>query len=199
YASAKDLSQVVGNTLRNTQFLPFIRYNVVYNASQKSLDVKSASNIPGSTLWQYNVNDTEAQHFSFEDAGDGYFYIRTHCGNLYVTVDVPGPIVAPNPNIIAAPTLSYNIKQDTKYRPGNVPDLNHNPAYQKWKMTPVNTISHNLFIISNAFFPDKVLQPINNTGSGVAVVVGDKTPGGGATNAWKISSPLINNQIVVNL
>ena len=87
YAAANDLTAVVGATPRQSQFLPFIPYNFVYGASQKRLDVQFAGVAPGTVLWQYDPNDTVAQQFSFEDAGGGFVYIRTHTANLYLTAE----------------------------------------------------------------------------------------------------------------
>jgi len=231
YAAAQDLSQVMENTMRQTQFLPFIRYNILFNASQKSLDVEGASTAPGTKLWQYDVNNTIAQYFSFEDAGDGFFYIRTHCGNLYITVDVPALVVeqgggslsvhaeavvkTPEPILAKAATTAttataaattpapYGIKQDVKYHAAGIAVLamQNNPGHQKWKMTPANAISaefKDYYIITNASFPDKQLQPLVVNQSGSAVVLGDPATGvlsvnALSKNAWKITSPLISD------
>jgi hypothetical protein len=69
YAEASDLSSVVGNELRPSQFLPFIPYTVVYGASQKRVDVQGAAVTPGAILRQYAPKDTIAQQFSFETDG----------------------------------------------------------------------------------------------------------------------------------
>jgi hypothetical protein len=204
YAAAKDLTAVMGNTLRQTQFLPFIRYDIIYNSSLKSLDVPGGSNAPGIDLWQYDVNDTEAQHFSFEDAGDGLFYIRTHCGNLYLTVDVP-PVVIVARETEAPTTPNYNIKQDIKYKQGAIGIgiiVGHpNPSYQKWRISAagiVIALGNTSYTISNPAFPGKVLQPVNLL-SGAKVILGDPDPGNTPLvhkNTWKITSPLINYQVV---
>jgi hypothetical protein len=72
YAAAQDLSSVIGNQLRQPQFLPFIRYNIQFAASQIMLDVQGAVAAPGTLLWQFGANGTIAQDYSFEDAGDGF-------------------------------------------------------------------------------------------------------------------------------
>jgi phospholipase C len=89
YAAARDLSAVVGNKLREPQFLPFIRYNIQFVTSSMMLDVQNADAAPGTPLWQFGTNGTVAQDFSFEDAGDGYVYIRSNVSNLYLTVNEP--------------------------------------------------------------------------------------------------------------
>jgi len=201
YAAANDLSNILGDDMRQSQFLPFIRYNIVYNTTQKSLDVKGGNTAPGTVLWQYNVNDTEAQHFSFEDAGDGFFYIRTHRGNLYLTADVPPLVVIGAPDAaLTGAVPDYGIKQDVKYNNVHpVPGLN--PAYQKWKLSPAGPVllaNNTSFVINNAFFTNKVLQPVSNL-SGAAVILGDPDPANTNIinkNTWKISSPLINYQPV---
>jgi phospholipase C len=197
YATANDLSVVVGKTLRKTQFLPFVRYHLVYHASQKALDVEGGNAVPGAVLRHSDQNATAAQDFSFEEAGDGFVYIRTHQGNLYVTVDVPDLVSATTGTTLPA---AHGIKQDVKYKPvaraGTVP-TKLNPDYQKWKLTPVgnSAAEKDLYVISNAFFPDKVLQPLNPTQSGVGVVLGAKAePAGavGSKNAWKVTGRWIS-------
>jgi hypothetical protein len=180
YARANDLSSVIGPRLHTSQFLPFIPYNLVYTASKKRLDVQGGSFVPGTILWQFDANDTVAQQFSFEDAGDGFVFIRTHTGNLYLTAD---------------PSLAVN------QQPKNPASLN----FQKWRLT-TNSITfpaRNNFTISNAAVVGKVLQPSgNNLNSGVAVVLGipETTHIGpfGDKNPWHVSSPLIPDQIVVH-
>ena len=85
YAAANDLTAVVGATPRQSQFLPSSPTTLSMAPRQKRLDVQFASVAPGTVLWQYDPNDTVAQQFSFEDAGGGFVYIRTHTANLYLT------------------------------------------------------------------------------------------------------------------
>ena len=108
FAAAHDLSEVLGNQLRQPQFLPFIRYNLQYVQSQMLLSVYRANPAPGTRLLQLPADATIAQpqlqgpqDFSFEDAGDGFVYIRCHVSNLYVTVREPGTIGG-NTNAMAA-------------------------------------------------------------------------------------------------
>jgi phospholipase C len=205
YAAANDLTAVLSNTIRQDQFLPFIPYNLMYNASQKVLDVQGGSTTPGTILWQLDKNGSAAQEFSFEEADNGFVYIRTHEANLYVTVDVPDLVLTTG----GAPGSSgtHGIKEDVKYtsRVINV-GTKFNPNYQKWKLTPVGISirDKNLYVISNAFFPDKVLQPVNTTQSGVGVIIGDKAASTAIgifdkENAWKITSPLINDEVVTQV
>jgi hypothetical protein len=91
-----------------------------------------------------------------------------------------------------------------KYKAGGIVSVNNpaNPALQKWKLTHTGlaVIDKNLFIISSAAFPDKLLQPLNNTQTGVAVVLGDRAASTGVpgdANAWRVSSPLINDNNIV--
>ena len=206
YRDAKDLSAIMNATARQTILLPFIRYNVLYNPSAKSMDVQWASFATGTPIWQYDANDTEAQHFSFEEAGDGLFYIRTHCGNYYLTVYVP-PIIVTEPippiaNEATAVATVHTIIQDVKYGYGGITVLNsHQPAYQKWLITNpgITVLDRDIFTISNPAFPGMVLKAASND-SQAAVVLG--APDGGRfpfqhLNTWKITSPLINHQVVV--
>jgi hypothetical protein len=187
YAEANDLSSVIGNELRPSQFLPFIPYNFVYAVSQKRLDVQGAGVTPGTILWQYNPNDTIAQQFSFEDAGDDHYYIRTHTGSLYVTADD-----------------SLSVKQDVKYPTDGSATAANSPDRQRWKFTSnsINVLDTTL-AIWNAAFPSKVLQPSGNSNnSGIPVVLGDPQAthvGVGRTpNPWQVTSPLLPNPQVVS-
>ena len=185
FAAARDLSLVVGNQLRPDQFRPFIPYNLVYGASQKRLDVHGGSSTPGTILWQFDPNTTPAQQFSFEDAGNGFFYLRTHTGRLYVTADAPAGTTGP-----------IGIKEDVKYLASgtgaNSPDL------QRWQFSSssITILDRNHFTVSNAAFPGLVLRPSgDSTQSGVVVVL--DVPTGHqigvlhTRNPWLVTSPLL--------
>ena len=204
YAAARDLSSVLGDTLRQNQFLPFIRYFLTYDASQKVLAVPGVQPGPGAILVQSDKDNTDAQRFSFEDAGNGFVYIRTHCGNLYVTVDIPSEVITTGGPASTAQGLS--IKQDLKYKLGHTVVTTvskFNPDLQKWKLAPagITALQRNQFIISNAFFADKVLQPANVAQSGSLVVLEDRAVSHGIghnANAWTVSTPLISDDLVAH-
>jgi hypothetical protein len=104
YAAAQDLSQVIGSELRQSQFLPFIGYTIQSVTSQMVLDVKGGDLSPRTPVWQFGANGTTAQKFAFEDAGDGFVYIRSNVSNLYVTVDMGHEPVLADPTVVADPT-----------------------------------------------------------------------------------------------
>lgn len=185
YVAANDLTAVVGATPRQTQFLPFIPYNFVCAASQKRLDVQSASVTPGTVLWQYDPNDTVAQQFSFEDAGGGFVYIRTFTANLYLTAED-----------------SLGIIQDVRYPTDGSATAANNPDRQRWLLSSnsVSVLDKSNYTVSNAAFPGKVLQPSGDSAnSGVLVVLGDaqatnnvlQTP-----NPWNVTSPRLSTGVV---
>jgi hypothetical protein len=186
YANASDLSMVLGNQARTSQFLPFIPYNLVYIASQKRLDVQYAQTTPGAILWQFDPNDTNAQKFSFEDAGGGFFYIRTHTGNLYLTADD-----------------ALNVHQQPKYPTDGSATPANDPNRQRWSLTShAITILHpGGFTIRNAHFPDKVLQPAgSSTLSGTIAVLGAPEAVHGVfqnPNPWQVTSPLLGSGVIV--
>jgi phospholipase C len=198
YAAANDLSVVMGNALRQPQFLPFIRYNFLDGALQKVLDVQGGVAAPGTILVPSDKKDGAVeQDFSFEDAGDGFVYIRTLCGNFYVTVDVP-PLVVMGAGA-AADSSHFAIKQDVKYKPGPIETVNNRlPGYQKWKLTSasISILKRDFFVITNAFFTNKVLKCLDaNT-----LVLGDPDSSTSPLmkkNAWKVTSPLVSHEIVV--
>jgi hypothetical protein len=187
YAAAHDLSEVLGAQLRPERFRPFIPYTLVYAASAMRLDVQNASTATGTPLWQFSPNDTEAQKFRFEDARNGFVYLRTLAG-LYVTVDAPS-------GIPSDPGATLRIKQDLKYEPGSTGS--RNPDLQRWSFasSAVTVADAANYAISCAAVPGKVLQPLNgSTASGVAVVLAAPAPHRptAAANPWTVTSPLLS-------
>ena len=85
YAAANDLSEVLDTQMRPGQFRPFLPYTLVYEASSMNLDVQGADRNIGAPIVQSSPDGSEAQSFRFEDAGNGFVYIRT-LGGLYLTV-----------------------------------------------------------------------------------------------------------------
>jgi hypothetical protein len=185
YAAASDLSAVLTDVLRQPQFLPFIRYNIQYAASQLMMDVQGANPAAGTPLWQYPANGTVAQDFSFEDAGDGLVYIRSHAGNLYLTVNLTSP-----PGVI----------QDIKYTgPGQNNSISggRRPALQKWRLTSTGlTIpDRDLFLIQSHAYPNRALQPAAPSQAKSLLVLGDTGQTTGIrpnAHAWKVTSPLLS-------
>jgi hypothetical protein len=176
YAAAKDLSAVIGTQLRQPQFLPFIPYRLQFVQSQMMLHaMKLAESDPGAVLWQVPSTGTILQDFSFEDAGNGFVYIRSHLSNLYVTAQAPDSVLTGG----------------TTASPG-----------AKWKLSQTSgpVLDRNLFVISNQAYPNLVLQPANRT-SESPVVLGDAGGSGGIPgghpNAWKVSSPRLSDQQVI--
>jgi phospholipase C len=171
FAAAHDLSSIFTATPRWNQFRPFIPYTLVYARTNGALEVQHDSATAGALLWQNTPNAAaEAQQFRLEDAGSGYYYLRTRVGNLYLTAD---------------PTLK--VTQQPKHGAGS--------ANQRWKFTP-GIRPGTGFTIVNAAFPAKTLQPAGNTNAaGTAVVLGDPEAGpvvaGRVKNAWQVMSPLL--------
>lgn len=124
---------------------------------QKVLDVYGGQSTAGAKIWQYELNQTPAQRFVFQAAGDGYYYLLTVAGNLYVTVDVP-PLVVGQPGDV--PNTNYGIKQDKLYPAASGPAYTRQHRdQQKWKLIP--TGDANTYLLENKRFPGKVLQPEN--------------------------------------
>ena len=109
---------------------------------------------------------TIAQDFSFEDAGNGFVYIRSHVSNLYVTVQAPDVITGGTTTTSAARgmgrgggarggTSDHDVRrsawchasrpdppgpriiQDRKYTPTRASSWAQRPALQKWKLSRV--------------------------------------------------------------
>jgi hypothetical protein len=136
------------------------------------LDVQGASTSPGTALQQFTPNASNAQQFSFEDAGNGFFFLRTHTGSLYLTAD-----------------QSLHVTQQVKSAT--------NPDTQRWQFTSnsISVLDRDKFSVSNAAFPGKLLQPAGNGhASGLPVVLDapESSGGVGATrNPWRVTSPLL--------
>ena len=54
--------------------------------SGKVLDVAYGNTTSGANVWQYEVNNSNAQKWTIKDAGDGYYYIVSKCGRLCLDV-----------------------------------------------------------------------------------------------------------------
>jgi phospholipase C len=198
YAAAKDLSVVLGSRPRQPQFLPFVRHNLQFAASQMLLTVENGNAAARTPLWQLAADGSSAQDFAFEDAGNGFVYIRSTVGNLYVTVDgahtpqltpraaaaVPGRAAAAGPGA-GTPGLIQDVKYAAPRAGAGAVAGAPNPALQKWKLTPVDAAPEHrgLFLISSQAFPGKVLQPARPAQAQSALVLGDPTPNA----AWKVS------------
>jgi hypothetical protein len=187
YAAANDLTGILRTGPRKLQFLPFVRYNLSYYASEMRMDVEGGNPTPGPIVARFDLNETDEQRFSFEQKGN-YVYIRTHCGSLYVTVDVP------NGNTSAPPPQGFGIRQDVKYDGGLAltDPKKFNVKYQRWKFTPLGTsdADKNLYIVTNEYFPNKILQPLDLKQNATPLVLVNKPKTLTAMNAWMVSGPL---------
>lgn len=176
YAAANDLSDVIATEMRQPQFLPFIPYQLQFAKSGMMLDVKFADQAPGTILWQFPGNGGVAQDFSFEDAGNGFVYIRSHVSNLYVTVQALNSVLTG----------------------GTTPS-----AGTKWMLSPISSsvLDRNLFVISNQAYPNVVLQPTDPSQSESPLVLGNGGASGGIhggnPNAWNVRSTLLSDQQVI--
>lgn len=182
YAAAHDLSAIMTTSPRSSQFRPFIPYTLVYAKSGKGLEVQQGGYSPGTRLWQDDPDPSMAsQRFRLEDAGDGYWYLRTHVGTMYVTAD---------------PTTG--IVQEPKYATDG---SGGDPDTQRWKLTPgITPVSG--FTIRNAGSPAKTMQPDGDSeNAGVAIALGDPAEAVGdvhVPNAWHVTSPLLPDTPIVH-
>jgi hypothetical protein len=175
YAAANDLSVVIGAQPHRPQFLPFINYRLQFVASQLMLNAIVVTDPePGAVLWQAPAEDSVVQDFSFEDAGNGFVYIRSHVRNDYVAA-------ASADSVRTVPVTSA---------PGTL-----------WKLGAIGitVLDRDLFLISSRDYPDLVLQPAKRASeSAVVLAHGSPSPVGINPNAWKVTSPLLGDTVLTN-
>ena len=199
FAAAQDLSSVIGTQLRHPQFRPFIRYRLEYIESAMMLDVQFANRAAGTMLWQFPANGTVAQDFSFEDAGDGFVYIRSYVSNLYVTVQIPDPVVTLDGS--PAPEAMLGLIQDAKYAPSDVELPEKGPALQRWSADPgvdhrprPRPVRH--LEQGPSGFGAAASKPDAGRGAGRARRARDQHRNPPSQKAWKVTSPLLSDEIV---
>lgn len=61
-------------------------YTILAVHSGKALDVANGGTANGTNVWQYESNNTKAQQWVFQEAGEGYFYIMSKGNGLYLDV-----------------------------------------------------------------------------------------------------------------
>jgi hypothetical protein len=187
FAAANDLSSVLEAAPHSPQFLPFIRYRLEFVSSGLLLDFGSTDPKSKASLHQAPGDGSPGQDFSFEDAGDGYVYLRGVTNGLYVT----------------ALADSANLVMDWKYAAdGGGPDKG-TPPMQKWKFsrTSLTSTTRNEFVISNQGKTGLVLRPARAAKSNSLVELVTASPMSGPMvnpNAWNISSPLLSDSTVVS-
>ena len=76
-------------------FIDFQKFDVIKDAggykfkncgSSLMMDVYWAYTDPGTNVWQYESNGSDAQRWSIISAGNGYYYIKSFLGDLYLEV-----------------------------------------------------------------------------------------------------------------
>ena len=112
---------------------------------------------------------------SFDDAGGGRFFIRTHIASRYLTADASGAV-------------KQAVKSSTDA--------------QRWQLTPtgMTVLDRDKYAISNLAFPGKLLQPgAASSTAGAPVLLGTPTGAGiHNTNSWVVTSPLLASGIDVH-
>jgi len=160
--------------------------------SNKVMDVRGNSKIPGTEIWQHNINYTEAQTFRLfrqtTYGNDTYTVVPTVFASPSLRLslkhnlgsnapakpdsDVVGElptVVLGNPQIETNGTESNTFKviQDIEYRIKPiftaVSPLSSQPRYQIWRFIPVPNEQDTYIIESAAFTERMVLQPVGTT------------------------------------
>jgi hypothetical protein len=202
YAAAHDLSEVLSTEMEksNDQFLPFVPYTFEYENTKMNLDVHGGDrslHVLLDTSPANPLNIPDWQKFKFEDAGDGFVYIRTFAG-LFISVISSGkPVFHP---VSAVPV--YHVEQNLKFPSGSF--RSKDPNLQKWNLVPGNntTAFNTGFVVYSAAFPNLVLQVANGIAGATApvVILSIPTPPKNELvkpNQWNITSPLIPNNVVI--
>ncbi len=186
YAASHDLSEVLESEMRPEQFRPFPPYTLVCDASAMCLDVQSGSLAADGAIWQCTPDATDAQKFRFEDAGDGFAFIRTLAG-LYLTAD---PVADGS-----SEPASLRVSQERKLAPES-PAEPHDVDRQRWRLSSSSVVAldQDHFSVSCAAYPGKVLQPADGSRASEAVVVlaaPTSHPPLASPNMWLVRSPLL--------
>ena len=172
FAAANDLSAVIGPVLRSGQFLPFVAYHLRDDASRQRLTTVGSA--VGAAPQLAAPDDGPAQRFSFEDAGEGWFYIRAQGSRLYLSVDA-----------------SQNVTQQPRLRPPADPGSDAPADGQRWRLTPDPTLHGDptRLTIRSAAFPTKSLQPAAGDTAQAVVVLGDPRAVAGQriVNPWQVT------------
>lgn len=103
---------------------PGVTYKLVNETSGLCLDDQYSATAPGSTVWQYTCNGTNAQSWTVQDAGNGYFTITNQQSGL--VLDDKYSATAPGSTV-----WQYTA---------------NGSSAQNWSFTP---ISNGYFIITN--------------------------------------------------
>ncbi len=202
YAAAHDLSEVLSTEMEKStdQFLPFVPYTLDYENTKMNLNVHDGDRslhalLDPSPANAFNIPDS--QKFKFEDAGDGFVYIRTFAG-LFVTVLFSGKSIHHLANAVPV----YPVEQNLKLPFGSVGS--RDPNLQKWKLVPGNNVLalNTGFVVYSAAFPNLVLQVNSGTVGAISPAVVLSVPalpghGFAKPNQWNVTSPLIPNNVVV--
>ena len=202
YAAAHDLSEVLSTEIEKStdQFLPFVPYILDYENRKMNLDIRNGDrslHVLLQTSTGNALNIPDSQKFRFEDAGEGFVYIRTFAG-LFVTVLSSGKAVDDSANAVQI----YQVEQNVKFPFGSI--RSRNPNLQKWKLVPGdNVIAFNTgYVVYSAAFPNLVLQ-VGNEAEGTkmtTVILSIPAPLTNPLvkpNQWNITSPLIPTNVVV--
>lgn len=86
-ANVQIWSRHTGNSQKfNIEIVEGDYYKITNVHSGKVLDVDGSSTANGTNVFQYDWQNTDNQLWTFEDAGDGYYYIKSKLG-VYLDID----------------------------------------------------------------------------------------------------------------
>lgn len=160
-------------------------YQVKCKGSGKAMDVRGGSDAPGTQVWQYAVNRTAAQRFTFVKAGDNVYNIITNA-NLFVSLkfEMVSSTGGQAPSVMGP----YRLAQEKIYNEPDGPIFvmgSPDPKRQRWRLIPADGDGFT-YIIESVAFPGKVLEPVN-TSSGIGIRLGLNN--GLSRQKWVINEP----------
>lgn len=148
-------------------------YTILNERTYGTLDVKGGSSSAGTQVQTYDLNFSNAQKFTFENAGNGLFYIKTKA-NLYLSIKYY-LATATSPPPTGSNNGNWILIQDVKYQKSQIPSpLKPDPTHQMWELIPVTNQPSDespfYYIRSAAFQHREVLQTLTNQSKSPIVV-----------------------------
>lgn len=139
-------------------------YFIKSRSTQRHLEVLSASINPDAKVELRNFSAKKEQKFTIKDAGDGYYFIRTNTGGLYLTLERKQTLVVTQGSAgVSPPGATYELKQQNLYSSSPADEVAawSKSGSQKWKILPSSDPTCVLIASKNQIA--NVIEPANNS------------------------------------